>query len=207
MRKLILGLSCAAVAFAVSTPANATAFFNDFESTTYSGSGYVILPSYEGWTTSSGPGIEVQYGNVAGLAYSGRNLVELDSNSNSNMSRAIDAGSYTLSFYYSDRPGVPAGSNGIDVLLNGISFFSVAGGNGGGGTAWSLKTVSFVAAPGPNVLTFAALGTSDSLGGYLDDINLTGAIPEPATWAMMMLGFGAIGSAMRRRKTSVRFAL
>jgi len=26
------------------------------------------------------------------------------------------------------------------------------------------------------------------------------AVPEPGTWAMMLLGFGAIGSAMRRRK-------
>lgn len=29
------------------------------------------------------------------------------------------------------------------------------------------------------------------------------AVPEPATWAMMMLGFGAIGLAMRRRKVAV----
>lgn len=27
-----------------------------------------------------------------------------------------------------------------------------------------------------------------------------GAVPEPATWAMMLMGFGAIGYAMRRRK-------
>jgi hypothetical protein len=34
------------------------------------------------------------------------------------------------------------------------------------------------------------------------------AIPEPATWAMMLLGFGAIGAAARyrRRKTNVAFA-
>ena len=30
--------------------------------------------------------------------------------------------------------------------------------------------------------------------------NLTGAVPEPATWAMMILGFFAMGSAMRSRK-------
>ena len=38
---------------------------------------------------------------------------------------------------------------------------------------------------------------------------LTGAVPEPATWAMLILGFGVIGSAMRRRRaarTTVRFA-
>ncbi|MDR6788218.1 hypothetical protein J2Y58_001576 [Sphingomonas sp. BE138] len=30
----------------------------------------------------------------------------------------------------------------------------------------------------------------------------TGAVPEPATWAMMILGFGVVGAALRRRKTA-----
>ncbi|MBB6503363.1 hypothetical protein F4693_000312 [Sphingomonas endophytica] len=30
-------------------------------------------------------------------------------------------------------------------------------------------------------------------------------VPEPATWAMMILGFGVVGYSMRRRKTGVRF--
>jgi len=35
----------------------------------------------------------------------------------------------------------------------------------------------------------------------------TGAVPEPATWAMMLLGFGGIGFAMRRRgKTALQAA-
>ena len=47
----------------------------------------------------------------------------------------------------------------------------------------------------------------DGGGGFqLDNLNLAG-VPEPATWALMILGFGAVGGAMRRRtKASVRFA-
>jgi hypothetical protein len=26
-------------------------------------------------------------------------------------------------------------------------------------------------------------------------------VPEPATWAMMILGFGGVGAVMRRRRT------
>jgi hypothetical protein len=33
-----------------------------------------------------------------------------------------------------------------------------------------------------------------------------GLVPEPATWAMMIGGMGLVGGAMRRRRTSVRFA-
>ena len=33
-----------------------------------------------------------------------------------------------------------------------------------------------------------------------------GPVPEPASWAMMLAGFGAIGAAMRRRQVAVRFA-
>lgn len=36
-----------------------------------------------------------------------------------------------------------------------------------------------------------------------DNVSLTAAVPEPATWAMMILGFGLVGSAMRRRKPAV----
>jgi len=33
-----------------------------------------------------------------------------------------------------------------------------------------------------------------------------GAVPEPASWALMIGGFGVIGAAMRRRRTAARFA-
>ena len=37
--------------------------------------------------------------------------------------------------------------------------------------------------------------------------SLTGVVPEPATWGMMVLGFGLIGAAARRRtRTRVRYA-
>lgn len=38
-------------------------------------------------------------------------------------------------------------------------------------------------------------------------INGLAAVPEPANWAMMIIGFGIAGAGVRRRKTSVRFAV
>jgi PEP-CTERM motif len=44
----------------------------------------------------------------------------------------------------------------------------------------------------------------DNLTFALDE---AGAVPEPATWAMMLVGFGMVGGAMRRRaKISVGYA-
>jgi hypothetical protein len=34
-----------------------------------------------------------------------------------------------------------------------------------------------------------------------------GSVPEPANWAMMIAGFGIVGGAMRRRRTTVRFQI
>ncbi|WP_375290854.1 PEPxxWA-CTERM sorting domain-containing protein [Qipengyuania sp.] len=35
----------------------------------------------------------------------------------------------------------------------------------------------------------------------------TGAVPEPGTWALFILGFGLVGAAMRRRRTRLAYAL
>ncbi len=61
--------------------------------------------------------------------------------------------------------------------------------------------------------TFASLGLT--AGQYVFTSNAdrvtvnigAGPVPEPATWAMMLLGFGGIGAAVRRqRKTKVALA-
>ena len=49
---------------------------------------------------------------------------------------------------------------------------------------------------------------NDRLGSVRLGGAAVGAVPEPATWALMVFGFGAAGTAMRRRKTTatIRFA-
>lgn len=48
------------------------------------------------------------------------------------------------------------------------------------------------------------LDTGYRLAAYAFDQNLFGAVPEPASWAMMIVGFGAVGSSMRRRHQHAR---
>ncbi len=181
----------------------------------------------DGWTATNANGtaaagpanpIELQ-NNVAGapaklpFADGGKIFVELDSLRNSAMSRTLTSSSkyFQLSFLYSPRPNQPLGTNGIEVLLNGVLFTppGTVDQQGGGSTSWSKIATKRFAAKAGDVITFRAVGGNDSLGGYVDNISLA-VVPEPATWAMMIMGFGLIGGALRsakgRQTTRVRFA-
>jgi len=53
------------------------------------------------------------------------------------------------------------------------------------------------------------IGISGEVGGpaqFQFGIDQGGAVPEAATWALMLVGFGATGAAMRRRRAGVAFA-
>lgn len=61
-------------------------------------------------------------------------------------------------------------------------------------------------------ISYATLNSSTT-GDYILLDNLTyhvaavsGAVPEPASWAMLIAGMGVVGAAMRRRATRVAFA-
>ena len=47
-------------------------------------------------------------------------------------------------------------------------------------------------------------GISPNSGSFTGNVRITtGAVPEPGTWALMLLGFGAVGLAMRRKRRPV----
>ena len=67
---------------------------------------------------------------------------------------------------------------------------------------WSNGDLSGVGGP---PLTYGA-GVTDGRE-VLDYVTLdVASVPEPATWAMMIGGFGLAGAALRRRRATVRFA-
>ncbi|MBO9671681.1 MAG: PEPxxWA-CTERM sorting domain-containing protein [Sphingobium sp.] len=50
------------------------------------------------------------------------------------------------------------------------------------------------------------MGAGVNLGWSLNDAALPWAVPEPASWAMMIAGIAAVGGVLRRKRTAVSFA-
>ena len=103
------------------------------------------------------------------------------------------------------------GSSTLDIL------FSFTLGNG----STSSQTMTIANTPGQRLtkttIDFSSYGSLLSMGwtakagssGFVqfDNINVA-AVPEPQTWALMMLGFGMLGGVLRqsKRKTALTFA-
>ena len=74
-------------------------------------------------------------------------------------------------------------------------------------SAFQAGSFTFTGTGAPMTLSILG-GSKGGVDAILDDVSVA-AVPEPATWGMMILGFGAMGYAMRRRakvRTNVRFA-
>jgi hypothetical protein len=72
-----------------------------------------------------------------------------------------------------------------------------------GATPWTQVTTTFTATTtGSEVLSFLSIGTPSGLPpmALLDNVSLTGGVPEPATWGLMLVGVGCIGATLRRRR-------
>jgi hypothetical protein len=81
-----------------------------------------------------------------------------------------------------------------------------------GFSGWMSKTFDFTATSTSEVLSFLAIGTpiAPSVPPFslLDSVSMEAAVPEPSTWAMMLLGLAGLGYAgfRRGRRTSSAIA-
>lgn len=198
MKKLIL----ASTLLFAANMANANIVVNgSFEDTNQPSGSWAIYNEINGWVAADGDaGIEVR-NNVQGTASDGVNFVELDSRSNSAMAQTLDtvAGQmYEILFDYSPRINQPESTNGIEAYWN-DEYLGFAADQGGSINLWTTYSV-LVTALGQDQLIFAAIGTSDSFGGNIDNVRVN-AVPVPAALPLMASALGMFGVA-RRRKTA-----
>jgi hypothetical protein len=89
-------------------------------------------------------------------------------------------------------------SGNFATLLNGLTWIGVHYGNGQGPVPNNPGGVTafYRFDAGTNLDSFSF--TNGSVSGV--SLYKTGAVPEPATWGLMILGIGLAGGAMRRRQ-------
>jgi Domain of unknown function (DUF4394)/PEP-CTERM motif len=88
------------------------------------------------------------------------------------------------------------GSLGVGLTNNNLIGFDISGATG-------IAYLNIDSAFYTVNLATGATRFVDTIGsGPLIGFTATGAVPEPATWGMMIVGFGIVGSTLRRRQTA-----
>ncbi len=196
MTKLRLALATALAALIAAPAAAVVIDFDDIAT------GATVTTQYAGVTFSSGPGNVVlttdqsaAYGtSTPNFICSGTNQINCTAPIYLDFATAVSGLSF-LAVGDNDvgivgNASVYAGATllgGIDIIGDGI----------GQGAPYLVDLSAF------SGITRLAITTTDAAGLGYDDFRFTpgsaAAVPEPASWAMLVFGFAAIGSAMRRR--------
>ena len=138
----------------------------------------------------------------ANLAYNSGVSLDLDGSTGGGFSPAgeiqsvasLATGDYTVSFLLAGNlRGAPNRTTAVTI---GDTTFDITPSSNA--QPYTLYTENFTNVSGR--LTFTELGPADQQGDLLDNIVVTDPVPEPAIWAMLLAGFGAIGLAMRGRR-------
>lgn len=238
MRKSIsVLLAAAAFGLGLAAPANAALIYNFNLNGSYANSaGAGSITPNGGTLGPSGYAFAANQGLTIGLSGSGLSEYAIETRFSLDsvggyrkildfFNRSSDSGLYMLNSaltFYPGTAGGPAFSAGqlATVRLERTSAGQLTG-YVDGVQQWTFTDTSNFAAfaPGNDINLFMddlATGQSEASAGYVDYIRvfdtangaLLGGVPEPSAWALMILGFGMVGGALRsaRKRTVTTFA-
>jgi hypothetical protein len=208
MKKII---ALAALA-AISATASASNLLSNgsFEDTAVASGTWNVFASVPGWTVTKANGSATPYGleirnNNVGTAQDGVNFIELDGYENDKIQQSFSTvvgKDYEISFWFADRAGVAAGSEGFSAsVVSGASSTSTGfGAVGDNGAAWHLITIDFTADSATSIFSIKGTGTSDGYGTSFDNFYAAAVVPEPATMGLFAAGLAVLGLSRRRRQ-------
>ena len=140
------------------------------------------------------------------------NCVDLSGSTPGALSRMIDltAGLYSLTFQYTGNqlddnpPGTFRLVSSINVTLNGVTN-TITPLSNSGAVFQTFTSTYEVLTGGPVTLAFSQNGGGDQFRGSIIDSISIAAVPEPATWALMLLGFGVVGKSVKSDRIHLFF--
>jgi choice-of-anchor C domain-containing protein len=166
------------------------------------GAGSSVIP---GWTVSSGnvDWIQGYWQSADGDGFS----IDLNGTTPGGISQTIatEVGkAYELTFDMSGNP-----DNGSDVRLilantggpaSVFTYNLVVPPNSRTNMNWTPESLKFTAIDTSTTITFASGngGGNCCFGAALDNVGIANAVPEPASWALMLTGFFGMGAMLRR---------
>ena len=161
--------------------------------------------TYGGSALVNAQGSSAWYGGAAPAGQEGLQFAALQGTSSLSQDFTADSDTAVLSWLAGGRPffGGYNGDQSYEVTLNGVSLNTYSTTSGQAFTGRSL-TLTGLTAGDSYTLAFHGLVAADETA-FIDKVNLAGGVPEPATWAMMLAGFGLIGATLRdgrRRQAS-----
>ena len=170
-----------------------------FESPSQGGASFTYNPTVVGALFSGGSGVQ---GNGSAWGFTnapdGVQTAFLQNNAQIDLgvSGLANGGVYSVTFYDSQRPGY--GVLPVTVDFNGASILTTTPGAG-----WApVTTATFVATGTTGTLSFITAATSGDNDSGIDLVTVSGGVPEPATWALMLIGFGGLGGVIRGRRSA-----
>lgn len=83
----------------------------------------------------------------------------------------IPGQNYSINFYFSPRPGTNSADNNLEFSWDGVIRDNISAA-GNGNTNWTLHSYNFTATGTTISLQFADMGTSNSLGTFLDKVSV-----------------------------------
>ena len=178
-------------------------------------SSFATLSSVTGWTSSANgnSAFEIQKGATQGglvgfnpVAAAGKQYLELNAARQTSVSQSIATtagGTYSLSFAYSGRPDTPGGASSLMNVYWGSTLLTPTALIGTTSGVWQTYSQNVSALGSSTLLRFESIGpvSAPTYGSYLDNVSVMTAVPEPESYAMMLLGLGLLGF-MARRKTA-----
>lgn len=156
------------------------------------------------------PALAAEGSQYFSLNWSPAGGITLDNTVSQAFTLGVDTASLDFSVFMSTESGFAGSTLQAEILGGGGAvvaqspLFTHLGGNG----VWSMKSWSTPLAAGSYTLRLHGIGAGNAWDVLLDGASLSAVeagVPEPATWAMMIAGFGLVGGAVRRRCTGVRF--